>query len=267
MLEGIRYRSKGNKVYLIPEVHFISVWSTIIDDPKAGRNLKSRIEEIYSLRKKAIESIDPDVLLIEYPEKKQEIADSFNGQEISATKLIQNLSKIPKGKYEMEKEYQAYEEKISKIREKESEIFKGRKIYCYDWNKSGKETAKRLDLLTAKANGIVKKDQTFILGIKDLRGAKEQLKSYIRDYEKNEELRKKREKTMAKNIKKLAVKTSGKRIAALCGANHYIELYHALGAKATKETSSLYDACLKFDNSEQTRKKAYERATRLVKTL
>ncbi len=267
MLEGMRYKIGKNRVWLIPEMHMINIWSEILARPEKMKDEARFAELLYAHRKRTIDEINPDALLLEYPIKQQKDAEDYNAGKISAEELMERLA-TPAG---VERESTPYEKKLGEIRKRESGMFKGRKICLYDWNKDRKKTVIAYTTLARKAQALLGVGPQGALLIPNRTYTqKEAAKEYIREYEKYEKMNAEREKEMAGNIKKITVRLKDKRTAAICGASHYSALARALEARATKDAGWLYSACLNasasFGAGEETKTKAYQRALRIVKT-
>lgn len=264
MLEGLRYKRGKNRPYLIPEIHLLAVWADIMDNRQERIKLADSLDEIYARRKMAIDSADPELLLIEYPTDKQDAADRYNEGKINAKELMDRLTKTPKREFEHKSDYEAYEKYMDQIREKESEMFKGRKIYCYGWNGNSREYAKKIERLTSWAKDVMKEGH--MTGMPSP-GKKHDtlIDGYIKEYKKTRETTREKEEKMARNIQKIMLKEKDKKTAAICGADHFMELYTKLGAKTTKETDALYRVCLEFNQSKKLRDQAYERALALAR--
>jgi len=262
MLESLRYKRGKNRPYLIPEIHLLAVWADIMDKRQERIKLADRLDEIYARRKQAIDSIDPELLLIEYPADKQDAANEYNEGKINAKELMDRLTKTAKGEFERRSDYEAYERYMGQIREKESEIFKGRKICCYGWNGNSREYVKKIERLTSWANDIMK--QGHMIGIHSSgKNPDSLIDGYIQEYKKTQASTREKEEKMVKNIQKTMLKEKDKKTAAICGADHYIELYTKLGAKTTNGTDGLYRVCLEFNPSKKLREQAYDRALAL----
>jgi len=149
-------------------------------------------------------------------------------------------------------------------------MFKGRKIYLYDW-KDREKTIAAYTGLNRKAEALLgKRPQGALMVPRKTYAQKEAAKEYLKEYGKCKKRDEKREKTMAGNIKKIMVRLKNKKTAAICGASHYPALAKALEARKTKDIEWLCSACTNaeasFGAAEETKAKAYQRALRTVKT-
>jgi len=93
-------------------MHMINIWSEILARPDKMKDEARFAELLYAFRKRAIDEINPEALLLEYPRKQQKDADLFNEGKISAEELMERLTN-PEG---MGRESTPYEKKLGEIK-------------------------------------------------------------------------------------------------------------------------------------------------------